>query len=431
MALNFRGGYRFPYSVAKELNVEKTGIPSKLVISIPDGFSVSVSQSERLCKDTVLATHEDGSVLTAGVLGSVFAISDTCITVIPDNEQETEATPIAERLAEISPGDIVEHMRKAGLFAEGGFPMWRMFSPLIGCGEMLMLNAAECEPGISCVHAMLRSYPEKILGGLKIMMRALALPKAVAIMTETMHYEAEILRHHLKHKSMLDILGVAQKYPLEHPKVMFSAVTGSHSAPSQQKAVMVTVRDCIAVYDLFVDGHIPSARVLTVEGKNYEIYIGTLLSELSDLCNLTVKERTIPHIGGLVSARTEALENASVSVDTKGVQYLTEHVFKNSDCIRCGKCSNYCPIGLYPMWIWEKLQKKKDPKVDDCIECGVCTAVCYSEIDICAAIRHYRKFGFISDGESIVEETKSKEEGVEYMKIGTITEGDGNEKEDE
>ena len=424
MALSFKGGYRFQYSLPKDLTIFKTDIPSKLFIPVPGGFSVSIEESNRLQKGAVLATHTDGSILTASVSGYVASVSDTYIEIVPDSEQSTEDAPIAEKLSDIAPGEIVERMRCSGLVSESGFPMWRMFTSLVGCGEMLILNAAECEPGISCVHAMLRAYPEKVLGGLKIMMRSLALPKAIAVMTESMHHEARMLRQHLKHKGMLDILGVVEKYPLENPKVLYSAITGSRSAPSLQKAVLVTVRDCIAVYDLFVSGHAPSCRVVSIEGNNYEVYIGTQIADLPELCHLTLKENTVPHTGGLVSAR-KAEQNDCVGIQTKSVLYLSEHVFKNHDCIGCGKCSDCCPIGLLPARIWDSIQKKKEKalsNIDDCIECGVCTAVCYSEIDICSAIHNYRKFGFVSAKEADICEANCEEETVEYTQIGTIEE---------
>lgn len=423
MALGFKGGYRFSYSLPKDLTIVKTEIPSKLSISVPKGFVVSVSELDCLNKDTVLATHEDGSVLMAGVMGSVVFISDTRIEIAPRYDQEQDNLPIASKLSEISPSEIVEHMRSSGIMSECGVPMWRMFAPVVECGEMLILNAAECEPGVNCVHAMLRLYPEKILGGLKIMMRALALPKAIVVMTETMHHEAEILRRHLKHKGMLDILGMVEKYPIENSKVLFSAITGFTNAPSLHKSVLVTVLDCIAVYDYFVDGHIPCSRILTVEGNNYEVFLGTPVEDLSSLCNITVNDSCVPHVGGLVSAQT-ASKDTCVEIDTKSVQYLPKHVFRNYDCIDCGKCSNFCPVGLLPMSIVKclKSNRVKSLNMDACIECGICTAVCYSEIDICGAIYHYRMTGFDTSGDLQVMNENAREEAVEYTQIGNIEE---------
>ena len=54
---------------------------------------------------------------------------------------------------------------------------------------------------------------------------------------------------------------------------------------------------------------------------------------------------------------------------------------KESACIRCGRCTNKCPIGLAPANI-EKAYKNKNVElleklmVNACMECGSCSYLC-------------------------------------------------------
>ena len=52
-----------------------------------------------------------------------------------------------------------------------------------------------------------------------------------------------------------------------------------------------------------------------------------------------------------------------------------------TDCIRCAKCVNVCPMGLTPSYLmrvselsmWDKAE---DDRIMDCIECGSCSYIC-------------------------------------------------------
>ena len=50
-------------------------------------------------------------------------------------------------------------------------------------------------------------------------------------------------------------------------------------------------------------------------------------------------------------------------------------------CIRCGRCVNYCPLGLEPVEIVDAYERKDADALialhaDYCFNCGSCTFVC-------------------------------------------------------
>ena len=63
-------------------------------------------------------------------------------------------------------------------------------------------------------------------------------------------------------------------------------------------------------------------------------------------------------------------------------------------CIRCGHCSEACPIQLVPNLLMDyckqdQLEKAADYNLFDCIECGACSYVCPSHIPLV----HYFRYG--------------------------------------
>jgi len=66
-------------------------------------------------------------------------------------------------------------------------------------------------------------------------------------------------------------------------------------------------------------------------------------------------------------------------------------------CIRCGRCREVCPEGLYPELLWWACRDgapagaQAQDALDACIECGLCNRECPSGIDLVATYRAARQ----------------------------------------
>ncbi len=65
---------------------------------------------------------------------------------------------------------------------------------------------------------------------------------------------------------------------------------------------------------------------------------------------------------------------------------------EESNCIRCGRCAQYCPIRLQPLFIdaysrMHNMEKAEAFHALDCIECGVCSYVCPAKRHLVQSIR--------------------------------------------
>ena len=88
--------------------------------------------------------------------------------------------------------------------------------------------------------------------------------------------------------------------------------------------------------------------------------------------------------GGPMMGKALISADVPVTKGSSGVLLLTreESVRKPmSNCIRCAKCVNACPMGLVPSLLmnatefknWELAEKNH---ITDCIECGSCSYTC-------------------------------------------------------
>ncbi|MCX7950137.1 MAG: 4Fe-4S dicluster domain-containing protein, partial [Treponemataceae bacterium] len=61
-------------------------------------------------------------------------------------------------------------------------------------------------------------------------------------------------------------------------------------------------------------------------------------------------------------------------------------------CIRCGRCSEGCPMFLIPSYLaklseFKAFEEAEENRVMDCMECGTCSYVCPAGIQITQLIK--------------------------------------------
>ncbi|MBQ5864675.1 MAG: 4Fe-4S dicluster domain-containing protein, partial [Bacteroidales bacterium] len=99
--------------------------------------------------------------------------------------------------------------------------------------------------------------------------------------------------------------------------------------------------------------------------------------------------------GGPMMGKAIANLDAPTLKGSSSVLFLTEEQTKRkeeSNCIRCGKCIEACPMGLEP-YLLNKLAKAgrmddlEENKIYDCIECGCCLFTCPAYVPLLDTIR--------------------------------------------
>lgn len=386
MPLGFNGGIRVDGLLPGALTISAAKMSNKIIYSVPKDFLICVDEGDKICSDDYIAVHADGSVFVSGVNGTVDLISSNRVLISTSNESIPELYPIAQDIRRLEKNEIIDHIRLSGVFSESGIPLWRMIKPLMGKCETLIINGAETNPGVTSKHAVLRAYPEKVIGGIKIMMRCLSMAKAILVLTEHMQTEAGAIREKLEQKKLIDIYGIASKYPCENDRVMFAALTGCTTEPSSKNALILSVHDCVRVFDLFTYGRCQPTKTITVNNKNYNVHIGTPINSVAESCSLKLSHDATVYVGGAFGSYS-ADEWEAIHEGSTGVFYSENTGIPMSlECIGCGKCHIHCPIGLMPKRILEAIVQGNQRKLTwyqlgACIGCGTCSAVCPSYLE--------------------------------------------------
>lgn len=297
----------------------------------------------------------------------------------------------------LSPKEIIDKIAQAGIVGLGGatFPTHVKLMPPPGSKpEIVIINAVECEPYLTSDHSLMMEKGEQILVGVSILMKAVNVNKAViGIENNKPDAIAHLSKLAAGYKG-IEVMPLKVRYPQGGEKQLIDAVikrqVKSGALPISTGAIVQNVGTAYAIYEAVQKNKPLFERVVTVTGKavakpsNLLVRIGTPIANLIEAAG-GLPENTGKIIGG-GPMMGKALISADVPVTkgSSGVLLLTreESVRKPmSNCIRCAKCVNACPMGLVPSLLmnatefknWELAEKNH---ITDCIECGSCSYTC-------------------------------------------------------
>ncbi|HET9984879.1 MAG TPA: electron transport complex subunit RsxC [Longimicrobiales bacterium] len=303
----------------------------------------------------------------------------------------------------LSPEGVVKAVQDAGVVGLGGaaFPTHvKLAPPKDGRVELLVVNGAECEPYLTTDHRTMVEYPERVHFGVRIMMKALGVARAVIGVELNKPDAIEALRAAAPADLPVEVLPLTVKYPQGAEKMLIKAVTGrevpSGKLPLHVGVVVQNVGSIATIAEVFETGLPLVERIVTVSGRgvrrpsNLIVPVGTKVRDVLDFCGGLTPDATEVVFGGPMMGLAQPDLDAPIVKGTTGVVVLTgadTHRRETYPCIRCGRCLEACPVFLNPSQLALLAQAGRYDEMEadhlaDCMLCGSCSYVCPSNIPL-------------------------------------------------
>lgn len=296
---------------------------------------------------------------------------------------------------------IIELIKDAGIVGLGGatFPAHVKLMPPPGSkAEVVIINAAECEPCLSCDDMLMRENAREIVKGVQLLVRAAGVNRAVIAIENNKPEAIVAMTEACASAPGIEVMTMQVKYPQGGEKQLIAAVTGrevpSGALPIATGCIVQNVATAYAVYRAVYHNEPILDRVLTLhdgnEGKNLRVPLGTMLSTLVEPG--MEYEKII--LGGPMMGRTASTLNTPMIKGTSGILLDPRYAHRREPepCIRCAACVNVCPMGLEPFLLstlsrLKQYDEAEQEKIANCIECGSCSYICPSSRPILDFIR--------------------------------------------
>lgn len=315
----------------------------------------------------------------------------------------------------LSSEEIIKKIADAGIVGLGGacFPTQvKLMPPKDMSVDTLIINAVECEPYLTHNHQLMLEKPAEVLMGVRILMQALNIKKAI-IGIEANKMDAvkslrddESMNRPIGESISIEVVPLKLKYPQGGEKQLIEALTGrkvpNGGIPAAVGCVVQNVGTAFAVYEA-VQLNKPLVEVMmTVTGPsvtnpgNFIVRIGTPIEKVLEMAGGIPADTGKIIGGGPMMGKTYSHTNHPVSKRSSGLLLLPNKLsqpLEEKNCIRCGKCVQNCPMGLAPyllatqgeMALWDDMEQEQ---VANCIECGCCTFTCPSNRPLLDYIRY-------------------------------------------
>lgn len=371
------------------------GAPAKPVVKMGDLVKVGTLIAE--------ANGELSSPVHASVSGKVTKVSEyvtangefvPMITITSDGEMAPcdDLTPPTVNSKE----ELIAAIKNSGVVGLGGagYPTHVKYGVDLDGIEVLIVNGTECEPYItSDDHTMNECVADieyalgafkKYFGFKRIIIgvgdnKKNALSNMQEIATRIEGVEVKAFPSTYSHGS--------EKAIVYHSLNKIIPI-GKHPV---DVGCLVSNVTTLAMIGKYLQTGMPLVeRFVTVDGgcvKNPQCVmapIGVSVEELLAFCGELACEPVKVLYGGVMMGISVPNTSAPILKTTNAILALSEAETKfpkETACIRCGTCTNKCPLGLAPAAI-EKAYAKRDAealealKVEACMECGSCGYLC-------------------------------------------------------
>lgn len=337
----------------------------------------------------------DGHIDASG-----YKVPSVFIDVLGDEWLESiDRSPELTKDCEFTATEIIKKIADAGIVGLGGatFPTHVKLSPPRGKkAEILIINAVECEPYLTCDHQLMLEKGEEILIGVTILMKAIGVKRAVISIENNKKDAINLLKIMAKKFEGIQIIPLKVQYPQGSEKQLIDAIIGkkipSGALPIEVGAVVQNVATTFAIYEAVQKNKPLFERIITITGKSMQNH-GNFRARIGmPLVNIIQQAGGVPEdtgkivAGGPMMGRALSSMEVAVAKGTSGVLFIPTYESarkKMHNCIRCSKCIVACPMGLEPYLLmnlsersmWSEMESNR---ILDCIECGCCTFSCPS-----------------------------------------------------
>ncbi|MEZ9999615.1 electron transport complex subunit RsxC [Vibrio lentus] len=425
---NFPGGVH-PAENKKQSNttdIVHARLPEEIVLPVKQHIgkpgNLLVAAGDTVLKGQQLTALDTGFTLpvhapTSGVITAIeprttahpSGLSELSVVIKPDGlDTWIEKHPVEDFSTKTS-DELLDVIRQAGISGMGGagFPTAKKLQSGLGRTDILIVNAAECEPYITSDDKLLQEHAEEVLNGIEVVEHILQ-PKLTVIGIEDNKPDAiKALEIAAKDKDIV-IRVIPTKYPSGGEKQLIKILTNKEvpagGIPADIGVLVQNVGSLYSIKRAVIDGEPVVNRVVTLTGKTFKqprnvwALLGTPVHELLEEFGYKA-DKKLPRLilGGPMMGFTLPHANVPITKTSNCILAPTRREISLStyemECIRCSACAEACPASLLPQQLqWHakanELDKCEELNIKDCIECGACAFVCPSEIPL---VQYYRQ----------------------------------------
>ena len=389
--------------------------PQKIYIPLENKFGIKykklVNVGDYVFKGQVVAINESIDFpIHSSVSGYVVENESNelntgkkveCIVIENDfKEKYKDKLGSIKEISNYSKEEFIELLKTSEITGLGGsdFPTFLKYNTDSKI-NYLLVNGVECEPYISCDKVVMSKYMEKILEAVDAILEIMKIKKAYIVVKSSNIESQKVINKYINTYPNIKLALMPDMYPAGWERNVVEVVLHKKydKYPVEVGAIVSNVSTIYAIYEMLKYNTPLTERIITITGtgirkpSNIKVKIGTKLSEIiENIEGYKDIKKPIFIAGGPMMGSSLPNDNLIVTKDLNCVLVIDDIELTNYPCIKCGKCTNVCPVHLLPVMIMNNIgneKKLKELMPQKCIECGLCSYICPSKIEVREYVR--------------------------------------------
>lgn len=368
--------------------------------AVKEGDEVKVGTVLNVVDDTCIPVFSSVSGVVKGIdKGMGAGLKPVNHVVIENDGQFTAEEPWEKPGADATREELIAFTRRSGVVNTDGSPLFTKFKDT---AKVLVINGVGGEPYVTSDLVALQKHKEEFEIGLR----------ALKTMSDVFDVKIATTKERKKYFEDLGYL-VIVKQPSNCDTLLLTSL--------EMKEDETVIIDSTAVFELGLcikTGRPNTKKLVTVSGngiqkcrnmicpvgtpvnvmiKMNEGYIAREVEAITEGLGYEANEEAVVIAGGPLMGKSINSDTWSTTNYLNAVTVMKPEVRKLAHCMRCGRCSDVCPLGLQPMRIHEANRAQNvdlmlKMGVDQCVECGYCSYVCPSKIECTDNVRKAKRY---------------------------------------
>ena len=356
-----------------------------------------VKKGDRVLAGQIIA--EAGGFVSANIVSSVSgtvkaveprknASGGSAMAIVVENDGEytlAEGVGVECDTNGLTGQEILSKVQKAGIVGMGG------------AGFPTHVKLTVKTPEKIDYDQLMRTKAAEIVEGMEYMLRLFPNAKGVVVVENNKPEAIAAMEQACQGHDRVYVQPVKTKYPQGGERSLITVITGKHlklgMLPADAGCVVDNVATIYAIYRAVKFNEPLMERGFTVSGDavqnpgNFIVKIGTSHQELVDACGGFKQDPKKVLSGGPMMGFAMTGLGAPICKNNNALTCLTVDEVEIAEgqmtaCLRCGRCSRACPLGLSPQLMQVAAIRKDYDRYEhklyglDCIGCGCCTYGC-------------------------------------------------------
>lgn len=372
---------------------------------------------------------EAGGFVSANIHSSVsgvvkevkpFLLSNgrTCDAVVISTDGKQTVDPEVKPPVVTDKASFLQAVSNSGLVGLGGagFPAFVKLQPKSEV-DTLLINASECEVLVTSDTREMLESTESIIAGCQAVMKWCGIPKCVIGIENNKPECVDALCSLTSNIPEITVKPLPAVYGTGAELILIEKCLDREvprgKLPADAGVIVMNVTSVSALGKYLATGMPVVERIVTVDGdvcakpSNFIVPVGTPVQTVIDAagikegCTLTKVVAGGAMMGPALADLTGPITKTSSCLSLYGE--VSGRLPDASPCIRCGRCVNFCPLGLEPVEIAEAYNRKDLDELaalhtDYCFNCGSCSFVCPAKRPVTQTVGLAKAFYLANQG---------------------------------